>query len=54
MLHEISPNRFDLGFDNDRSASPEDLILCFEENSILVKSEGDKFFIPQKKRFWGF
>jgi NAD+ diphosphatase len=54
MLHEISPNRFDLGFDNTRSASPEDLILCFEENSILVKSDGDKFFIPQKKDFGVF
>lgn len=51
MLHEILPNRFNIGFDNNRSLSQEDFILCFNKNNILLKTDGDKFLIPQKKDF---
>lgn len=51
MIQEIFPHRFNNQYLANRKIHETDFIIHFNENSLLFKTEGDAFEIPQKKDF---
>lgn len=51
MIQEILPHQFDNLYLADATMHEEDFILHFNDNSLLLKSIGDEFELPQKKDF---
>ncbi|MBN2613868.1 MAG: NAD(+) diphosphatase [Bacteroidales bacterium] len=49
MLHEIYPHRFDNQFLANRIMGENDFILHFLDHTVLLKTDGDDFVLPQKK-----
>ena len=49
MIHEIFPHRFNNQFIIADNIAEDDLIFHYNENSILLKTNGDGFEIPRKK-----
>ena len=51
MIQEISPHHFSNHFQADATIGEEDFILHYRENTMLLKTHGDEFELPQKKDF---
>jgi len=51
MIHEIFPNLFNNQFLTINSIDDDDYILHYNENSLLLKKNGNEFEIPKKKDF---
>jgi NAD+ diphosphatase len=51
MIQEIFPHRFNNHYLANKNIGEKDFILHYSENSLLLKTNGDKFEIPQKKDF---
>jgi NAD+ diphosphatase len=51
MLHEISPHLFNNEFHVLNKINEDDFVLYYQENSLLLKSDGESFAIPTKKDF---
>lgn len=51
MIQEIYPHRFNNHYDSYKNIGEKDYILHFNENSLLLKFNGDEFKIPQKEDF---
>jgi len=49
MLHDIDPHVFNNSYTLVDEIGENDYILCFHENKILLKKEGDTIVIPKKK-----
>jgi NAD+ diphosphatase len=49
MINEIFPHRFDNQFVAANTIAEEDYILCYNENLLLLKINGDEFELPRKK-----
>ncbi len=49
MINEIFPHRFNNQFIRTDSIAENDYILHYNENSLLLKTNGDKFELPRKK-----
>ena len=51
MIHEIFPHRFNNQYLSGKNIGEKDFILHYNGNSLLLKTSGDVFEIPQKKDF---
>jgi len=51
MLNEISPAIFDSKYYHSREITDKDYLLCFRENQLLLKKDGDDFDIPRRCDF---
>jgi NAD+ diphosphatase len=51
MIQEIFPHRFSNLYLADKKIGETDYILYYKGNSLLLKTSGDEFEIPQKKDF---
>lgn len=51
MIQEIFPHRFNNQYLADKNIGEKDYILHYNGNSLLLKSSGNEFEIPQKKDF---
>ena len=51
MIQEIFPNRFNNNYLANASIGEKDFVLHYNGNSLLLKTNGDEFEIPQKKDF---
>lgn len=51
MIHEIIPHRFNNQYLDYKNIGEKDFILHYKGNSLLLKSRGDEFDIPQKRDF---
>jgi NAD+ diphosphatase len=51
MIQEIFPHRFDNHYQAGKKMEENDLVLHFNGNSLLLKTNGDEFDLPQKKDF---
>lgn len=51
MIQDIFPNRFSNNYHANQNIEGKDFILHFRGNSLLLKTNGDEFEIPQKKDF---
>ena len=51
MIHEIFPHRFNNLYLADKNIGENDFVLHYNENSLLLKIQGEEFEIPQKKDF---
>jgi NAD+ diphosphatase len=51
MIQDISPHRFNNSFIPTNGIKENDFILHYTDNSFLLKIDGDKFLLPQKKDF---
>lgn len=51
MIQDIFPHRFNNQFLANRSMNERDWVFHFRENELLVKVEGDRISIPQRKDF---
>lgn len=51
MIQEILPHQFDNLYLAEATIHEEDFILHFNDNTLLLKSIGDEFELPQKKDF---
>jgi NAD+ diphosphatase len=49
MIHEILPHRFDNRFVAATTVAEEDFVFLYNENSLLLKTNGDEFELPRKK-----
>ncbi len=49
MIHEIFPHRFNNQFIIANDIAEDDYILHYNENSLLLKTNGEGFEIPRKK-----
>ena len=51
MIQEIFPHRFYNQYLTNKDIGEKDFILHYSENSLLLKTNGDEFELPQKKDF---
>jgi NAD+ diphosphatase len=51
MIHEISPHHFDNQYIPNQNITENDFIIHYNGNSLLLKTRGDEFELPQKKDF---
>ena len=51
MIHEIFPHRFNNHYLANKNIGEKDFILHYHGNSLLLKTKGDEFEIPQKHNF---
>ena len=51
MIQEIFPHRFNNHYLPDQKMGERDFILHIQDNSLLWKTSGDEFKLPQKKDF---
>ena len=51
MIQEIFPHRFSNHFLTNKTIEEADFVLRYKENSLLMKTSGDAFEIPQKRDF---
>ena len=51
MIHEILPHRFNNHFLPSKRIGEEDYVFHYEDNSLLMKTKGDEFALPQKRDF---
>ncbi len=51
MIHEILPHHFNNQFIDAKHIHEEDYVLHYQENTILLKTNGDEFELPRKKDF---
>jgi NAD+ diphosphatase len=51
MIQEIFPHRFNNHYLANATIQEKDFVLHYKENSVLLKTRGDVFEIPQKKDF---
>ncbi|MFC2104455.1 NAD(+) diphosphatase [Bacteroidota bacterium] len=49
MIHEISPHRFNNNYLANKSIRENDFVLHYNGDSLLLKTLGDEFEVPQKK-----
>jgi NAD+ diphosphatase len=49
MIHEISPHRFNNQFSIKNNIEDNDFIFHYNENSLLLKTNGEGYVIPRKK-----
>lgn len=49
MIQEIFPHHFNNQFLANRNIGDNDFVLHYNSNSLLLKTKGDEFAIPQKK-----
>ena len=53
MIQEIFPHRFNNHYLTNKNIGERDFVLCYNGNSLLLKTRGDEFEIPRKKDFPG-
>jgi NAD+ diphosphatase len=51
MIHEIFPHRFDNHYLANNNIGKKDYVIHYNGNSLLLKTNGNEFEIPQKKDF---
>ncbi len=51
MINEITPHIFDNAFNNHTAIKENDYILCYSEDTILLKKSGEYFEIPVSSDF---
>jgi NAD+ diphosphatase len=51
MIQEIFPHRFNNHYLVNKNIGEKDFVLHYNGNSLLLKTRGDEFEIPQKKDF---
>jgi NAD+ diphosphatase len=51
MIQDIFPNRFNNNYLANKTIGEKDFVLHYRGNSLLLKTNGDEFEIPQKKDF---
>ncbi len=54
MLNEISPNIFNISLISKDGIQPEDILLCYSGNKVLLKKYEDNFFLPRKNELDDF
>ena len=53
MIHEIYPGSFNNAFIQVDKIKNDDYLLCYNDNKILMKEEGQSLTIPKRKDFSG-
>lgn len=53
MIQEIFPHRFNNQFQANQDIQDKDYILCYKDNTLLLKNNGDELEIPKKKDLSG-
>ncbi|MGV8091370.1 MAG: NAD(+) diphosphatase [Mangrovibacterium sp.] len=53
MIQDIFPNRFNNNYLANKTIREMDFVLHYHGNSLLLKTNGDEFEIPQRKDFSG-
>lgn len=51
MIHEVSPHRFNNLYLPNKTFGENDFVLNYKGDSLLLKTNGDEFELPQKKEF---
>ncbi|GET23182.1 NAD(+) diphosphatase [Prolixibacter denitrificans] len=51
MIQDIFPHRFDNQYRAEQHIGDEDIVLCYRDNTLLLKTDGETFGLPRKKDF---